>query len=438
MTFTASVLFYAYGEPHFVFVMLFSIIVNYFIALLIDKTNTIIYRKLLLSVAIIINVGMLWLYKYSNFTIRIINHLIHRNMFNQLKISLPIGISFFTFQILSYVIDVYRKKVNPQRNIINLALYISFFPQLIAGPIVRYIDMEKQLEINNRRFNQSDFFLGFKRFMIGFCKKILIANNLSEIVQKVFACNYSEANILYLWLGAVCFTFQIYYDFSGYSDMAIGLGKMFGFDIPENFNYPYMAESATDFWRRWHMSLSQWFRDYVYIPLGGNRRNILRTIFNLFVVWTLTGIWHGAGAQFLFWGISWFTVLIIEKYIINIEEKGKFLKFVWHIITGFVIVIEWVVFNSESLGNAIVFIKSMFGLYGNGLVIDNMILVIMEEYWFFIICAIIFSIPFKNMINKINKKLISIVETIIVAWCFVWSVSYLVLGVNNPFLYFNF
>ena len=304
-----SILFYAWGEPAFVLVMLLSIFINYLLGRLIDKYRN--HDKALLWTSVLFNLGILFIFKYLCFTLQNISWLISKD-FSSIKIALPIGISFFTFQAMSYVIDVYKKKVQVQKSLFNLGLYIALFPQLIAGPIVRYETIEKKIE--NRDENYDDFAEGTVRFIQGLAKKVIIANNVALVSDAAFETPINELSTAFAWLGAIAYSLQLYFDFSGYSDMAIGLGKMFGFHFLENFNYPYMASSITDFWRRWHISLSSWFRDYVYFPLGGSRVDSkARHIFNLFIVWLLTGIWHGANWTFIVWGLFYFILLVIEK-----------------------------------------------------------------------------------------------------------------------------
>lgn len=446
----ASLLFYAYGEPIYVFLMLGSIVVNYSISIVIakfqkiNKSNRLI--KLFLVIDIIFNLALLWYFKYLSTTIDFIDSILGRENATELNIILPIGISFFTFQCISYVVDVYRGTVAVQSDFIKLALYISFFPQLIAGPIVRYVEIEKQLDTNNRRTDWISLSNGMERFCIGFCKKVIIANNLSEIVSTVsnqIKWGGYGISTVSLWISSISFTLQIYYDFSGYSDMAIGLAKMFGFDLPENFNYPYIAKSATDFWRRWHISLSSWFRDYVYIPLGGNRVGKSRHIFNLFVVWLLTGIWHGATFNFWIWGIMWFCMLLCEKYIIKPDNRNKMIQICWQAITLLIINFGWVIFNSTSMKNAFSFIKGMLGANGNTISFDSYIVDALTNYGPFVIVGLFFAIPWKEIVkikpdNKKMLMLIGCMKTMCVVICFIWGVSYLVLGANNPFLYFNF
>ena len=442
----ASLAFYSYGEPKFVFVMLASIIINYLLALAIDKCKNSGNKgkDIFMLLAVILNIGILFVYKYLDFAITISNRLTHRDI-TLPGIALPIGISFFTFQALSYVIDVYKGTVKVQKNLFYVALYISFFPQLIAGPIVRYSTIEDQ--IINRQCSISSFADGFKRFMLGFCKKIIIANNVAEIASEIFGTDVTTANPAILWLGAICYSLQIYYDFSGYSDMAIGLGKMFGFQFEENFNYPYIAKSITDFWRRWHISLSSWFRDYVYIPLGGSRVSTVRAIINLLVVWTLTGIWHGANYTFIAWGLGYFILLVIEKYLIRPDKrKALVFRMFWQFFTLICVNFGWVIFNSPTLKYGIQYCLSMIGFYNTSFIIDERLIYYMSQYWFFILIAVIFSTPvvkvLEQKISESKSSMLQIVNSIVIplgyAFVFIWAVSFLVLGAHNPFIYFNF
>lgn len=437
----ASLFFYAYGEPKFVFVIIESIIFNYIMALLVDRFRGKNVAKILLVVDVVINIGILFIYKYLDFAITVTNRLFGSNM--QLKgILLPIGVSFFTFQALSYVIDVYRNRVKVQKNPLFVALYISFFPQLIAGPIVRYTTIEKQ--ISNRTCSVDMFSEGARRFMLGFGKKVLLANNLALVAKSTFSSDISSANPLYLWLGSICFSLQIYYDFSGYSDMAIGLGKMFGFEFEENFNYPYVASSVTDFWRRWHISLSQWFRDYVYIPLGGSRVPWFRHVFNMFVVWVLTGIWHGANSTFIVWGLGYFILIAIEKMIIKpAERKNLIFKIVWRLITLVCVNFGWVIFNSDTLKKGVRYCLAMVGYYNSHLTIDDTIVYSMHQYGAFIALGLFASTPIlkiaREKIEKTNMACVmSVLEPICYGAVFLWAVSFLILGAHNPFIYFNF
>ncbi len=452
----ASLLFYAYGEPRFVFVMVGSIAVNYCLAFFIGRENDRDQKKLsraLLILDAVLNIGLLFVFKYLNYSIILINSLFKTEI-APTEIPLPIGISFFTFQALSYCIDVYRGKVRVQKNPLYVALYISFFPQLIAGPIVRYSTIEDQ--ISTRSVNISDFAEGARRFFLGFSKKVILANNLSIVAAQAFDADPSTAAPLLLWAGSICYSLQIFFDFSGYSDMAIGLGRMFGFKFEENFNYPYISRSVTEFWRRWHISLGQWFRDYVYIPLGGSRVSALRNVLNIFIVWVLTGIWHGANLTFLAWGLFYFVLLILEKFLIKPEKRGiKLLSFFWRIATLFLVNLGWVMFNSRGLSHGFSFIRGMFGAYGNSFVIDSEFRRMLREYGAFIVMGLVFSTPVMRILKEklsgigsgalsgfMQKKGVTLTSSVIsplaYGFIFLWAVSYLILGSHNPFIYFNF
>lgn len=441
----ASLAFYAYGEPQFVFVMLASIVANYYCAVWIDKakiTNSTKTARNILVLNIIFNIGTLFIFKYLDFSASLISRVFHIDIAS-FGIALPIGISFFTFQALSYVIDVYRGTVKVQKNPLFVALYISFFPQLVAGPIVRYSTIEEQ--IAHRNITADGFAEGVRRFFLGFGKKVILANNLSNIAVEVMSKSGTDTNPLLLWMGTICYGLQIFYDFSGYSDMAIGLGKMFGFEFEENFNYPYMASSATDFWRRWHMSLSRWFRDYVYIPLGGSRVKIPRQILNLFIVWLLTGIWHGAQLTYVVWGLVYFVLLLLERYVIKLEKrKSPIFKFAWRIITLLAINFAWVLFNSGGLGSAMRYCLGMIGFYHVSWAVDTDIIVYIREYWFYLACGFLFTTPIAKICgqkldeNEIIGKILSVVRPLAYGLIFIWAVSFLVLGAHNPFIYFTF
>lgn len=438
----ASLYFYSYGEPKFVFVMLGSIVVNYGIAFAISKfqgKNKV--PQILLILDIVINVGILFIFKYLDFAIRVFN-LFLRTELPAKNIALPIGISFFTFQAMSYVVDVYRGTVEVQKNPLYLALYISFFPQLIAGPIVRYSTIANQ--ITNRICTTDKFAEGVRRFFLGFCKKVILANNLSVVASEIFAMDYTSANPVLLWLGSISYSLQILYDFSGYSDMAIGLGKIFGFDFEENFNYPYISKSVTEFWRRWHMSLGQWFRDYVYIPLGGSRVSVPRHILNMFIVWILTGIWHGANYSFIAWGLGYFVLLVIEKYIVKPEKRENILlRIIWQIVTLLSVNFGWVLFNSSGIRAGIKYCLAMLGKYNTAYMLDDRVIRYFREYGVFLILGILFATPIMKIIeDKLQKskisKAVGIVEPISYGIVFLWAVSYIILGAHNPFIYFNF
>ena len=444
-----SILFYAWGEPAFVLVMIFSIIANYVFGILIDKFRK--KDKLLLWLSVAFDLGILFIFKYLCFTLNNIGWLINKD-FSSIKIALPIGISFFTFQAMSYVIDVYKKKVEVQKSLFNLGLYISLFPQLIAGPIVRYETIAKEIE--NRNENYDDFAEGTIRFIQGLAKKVIIANNVAFVADAAFETPTNELSTTFAWLGAIAYTLQIYFDFSGYSDMAIGLGRMFGFHFLENFNYPYMASSITDFWRRWHISLSSWFKDYVYIPLGGSRVDSkARHVFNLFVVWLLTGIWHGANWTFIAWCLFYFVLLVIEK------QTGLDKKKAWwsHIYTLFFVIIAWVLFRATNITSAYEYIKIMF--ISNGASPDSFWLY-WSNYRFYLILGLILSFKWKSLSkNKIEdapqkqnftnnnqtnhtpkqpQLIIEIFANVAYIFLFLLSVSFIVKSDYNPFIYFNF
>ena len=429
----ASILFYAWGEPKFLAIMLITIILNYYGAIIVEKS---VNKKIPLIITIISNLGFLIYFKYFNFILDNLNALLHSNI-DPLNIIMPIGISFYTFQALSYVIDVYRGECKAQKDIYKLALFICLFPQLIAGPIVKYHDIADQ--IDDREVNFDKVTLGVKRFIIGLAKKMLIANTMGAIADKIFTQPADSFTPLTAWLGALSYTMQLYYDFSGYSDMAIGLGLIFGFTFMENFNYPYISKSITEFWRRWHISLSTWFKQYVYIPLGGNRKGNNRTYINLFIVFLLTGIWHGASWNFVFWGIWNGFFIILEKATGWCNETGnRFVNILKHIYTIFVFVIGWVMFRSEDMTYALTYIKNMFGLIDVHDVTYNMIYYGDYIEIFIFITAILCAMPvFKNMIYK-EKKCIKFAVNIWLLLLFIISAASIANSTYNPFIYFRF
>lgn len=429
----ASILFYAWGEPKFLAIMLITIILNYYGAIIVEKS---VNKKIPLIITIISNLGFLIYFKYFNFILDNLNALLHSNI-DPLNIIMPIGISFYTFQALSYVIDVYRGECKAQKDIYKLALFICLFPQLIAGPIVKYHDIADQ--IDDREVNFDKVTLGVKRFIIGLAKKMLIANTMGVIADKIFTQPADSFTPLTAWIGALSYTMQLYYDFSGYSDMAIGLGLIFGFTFMENFNYPYISKSITEFWRRWHISLSTWFKQYVYIPLGGNRKGNNRTYINLFIVFLLTGIWHGASWNFVFWGIWNGFFIILEKATGWCNETGnRFVNILKHIYTIFVFVIGWVMFRSEDMTYALTYIKNMFGLIDVHDVTYNMIYYGDYIEIFIFITAILCAMPFfKNMIYK-EKKCIKFAVNIWLLLLFIISAASIANSTYNPFIYFRF
>lgn len=429
-----SLIFYAWGEPSFVLVMLASIVLNYFFGQYIGKNqNCNTKRKMALILSIIFNISILFVFKYLSFFITSINQISGLNLAVP-NIALPIGISFFTFQAMSYVIDVYRGE-EYQKSILNLGLYISFFPQLIAGPIVRYGTVAQQIKY--RKETIDDFSSGVYRFIIGLGKKVLLANTMAVVADTFFDGQVSDLSISSAWIGAFAYTLQIFLDFSGYSDMAIGLGKMFGFCFLDNFNYPYISTSITEFWRRWHISLGTWFRDYLYFPLGGSRvKSKSRLIFNLFIVWFLTGIWHGANWTFISWGLIYFVLLVIEK--LSGIHKAKKLKLIRFLYTIFFVIIGWVIFRATSIQNAIAYIGAMFGSTGS--LIDNTALFYLKENAICFVISIIVSTPVLRWIYKryFNNKVGHIIVAILLILIFLTSVVYIVKGTYNPFIYFNF
>ncbi len=428
-----SLIFYSWGEPIYIFLMIFSILITYLFSYLINKFSN--HKKIFLVLAIIIVIGILGFYKYADFLINNLNILFNTNIPN-LNLPLPIGISFYSFQILSYLIDLYKGKVKHQKNILTLALYISLFPQLVAGPIVRYETIEEELK--QRNHNLENIIYGVKRFIIGLSKKIIIANQMAIIADSVF--NYSSFNelgSLIIWIGAFAYTLQIYFDFSGYSDMAIGLGKIFGFNFNENFNYPYISKSITEFWRRWHISLSSWFKDYIYIPLGGNRKGKLKLIRNIIIVWFLTGLWHGAAWNFIVWGLYFACLLIIEKIFLN-KILNKLPNFINWIYTMILIIISWVIFRANDLSQAFIYLKNMFSFESSN--IKEFLLQFPNISYSFIyfIPAFIFMFPIIKYFTKDQYYRNSLLINIILLILFIIDVTFLMSSTYNPFIYFRF
>ena len=427
----ASLFFYAYGEPTYILIMLLSVLSTYIFGRLIDKFRK--YSKLFLILSICFSVGLLIYFKYTNFLISNIN-LWLKNKVDFINVVLPIGISFYTFQMISYTIDVYRKDVKVQKNIFKLALYVTLFPQLIAGPIVRYTTIEKELEERTHSFEK--FAIGVRRFVIGLGKKVLIANVLGELNNIFLGSN--EKSVVFYWIYGISAMLQIYFDFSGYSDMAIGLGRMFGFEFLENFNYPNIAKSITDFWRRWLISLSSWFRDYIYIPLGGNRVSKIKWLRNILVVWLLTGIWHGAEWNFLIWGLYFGIILLLEKFVFG-KLLEKIPSIFSRLYTLFIVMVSFIIFNGESTSQIFDNISGLFGLNNVALVSAETIYYL-KSYLTVLIIGIVASTPFmKNIVTKEKlKNLINVLEPIYLILILIISTSYIVDGSFNPFLYFRF
>lgn len=432
----ASLIFYGWGEPKYIAVMAFSILFNYVMGRIVAKSRP------LLILCIVGNLAILGFFKYTDFVIETMNAVSGGGL-GLLNIALPIGISFYTFQTMSYIIDVYRGKVLPQRDFIAFAAYVTLFPQLIAGPIVRYSDVAEMLV--GRMTNLDQIAEGVRRFIVGFGKKVLLANQVYVIWNEITLMPVSEISTAAAWLGALAFTFQIYFDFSGYSDMAIGLGKIFGFDYLENFNYPYISRSITEFWRRWHMSLSSWFKEYVYIPLGGNRKGLPRQILNIAVVWALTGLWHGASWNFVAWGMYFGVILILEKlWILKWLEKCP--APVGHLYSLILIVLGWVIFALTDFGQMREYMQVMFG--GSADFVDgNFKYLAWSRIWVLIACTI-GSTPLVKLVCgriagtlsgvKNGEVILGVLETVVLLSILALSIAFLVSGSYNPFLYFRF
>ena len=413
-----SLVFYAWGEPKYVFLMMGIILINYVAGILIGRYGQSRAGKTFFVSTLVLCIGILVFYKFSD-------------------VAWPIGISFYTFQLISYLVDVYRGTAAPQKNLVNLGAYVTMFPQLIAGPIVRYVDIEKQLR--ERVHNYEKILSGIERFLIGLAKKILISNALGELCE-IFKASDEKA-VLFFWVYAISYTLQIYFDFSGYSDMAIGLGKIFGFDFLENFDYPYISKSITEFWRRWHMSLGSWFRDYVYIPLGGNRVPKARWYFNIFVVWSLTGLWHGAAFNFVFWGLMFGVILVIEKHwLLKKLEKGHFWNYIYVML---IVIISFVIFNAADMTEALQYIGGMFGLGGVPFLSTECVYYL-RSYGVLITVSIIGSTPvIKNAVTQLTtttlgKKIWPFARPVVLVALLAVCTAYLIDSSFNPFLYFRF
>ncbi|OIU67677.1 MBOAT family O-acyltransferase [Rossellomorea aquimaris] len=439
----ASLVFYAWGEPKYVFLMLFSILLNYVFGLAIDYFKDQKLKKVMVALAVIGNLAILGYYKYINFLIDNMNQAFNLNI-NAESVPLPIGISFFTFQAISYIIDVYRKDTEVQKSFFDLTLYISLFPQLVAGPIVRYNTVAQQ--IKSRISTHAKVAEGIRRFIVGLSKKVILANAFGEIADTIFAMDPSGMSIATAWLGIAAYTLQIYFDFSGYSDMAIGLGKMFGFDFEENFNFPYISKSIAEFWRRWHISLGTWFKDYVYIPLGGNRGSTFMTIRNLLIVWTITGFWHGASWTFMAWGFYYGFLIVLERL-----GLGKLLSKLWaplqHAYVLILVMIGWVFFRADNFSYSSEFIQTMFG-FNQHVLADTQAHIVWNDNWYMFLLGIIFSTPVFVALNRWalgiiggNRLMDNTYQGIKYAGYMVFLVVVTILLVNstyNPFIYFRF
>lgn len=434
----ASLFFYAWGEPRYILIMLFSTVFDYCNGRAIEyamakgKHDTMGRAVLVLSVAG--NLGILCFFKYTDFALETVNRLAG-TQFGLLQLALPIGISFYTFQTMSYTIDVYRGETPAQHNIISFGMYVCLFPQLIAGPIVRYKEVQK--EVDGRKTTISGAVHGLQRFLIGLAKKVLLANQIGALWDYIKGLGSADMSTALAWLGAVAFTFQIYFDFSGYSDMAIGLGEMFGFHFPENFDHPYESKSITEFWRRWHITLSTWFREYLYIPLGGNRKGVARQIINLLIVWFLTGLWHGAGWNFILWGLYYFVLLVLEKFVLRLVLE-RLPSVIQHLYTLFFVVVGWVIFACDDLGLLGSYLKAMFGIgvpAGNALAlyewdVQALFLVIL------LIAATTIPVRIAKQLTREEQRspLLMVYTGVLLAL----SLAFLVSGSYNPFLYFRF
>lgn len=434
----SSLFFYGWGEPRYVIIMSVAIVTGYVFGRLIEVFRGKGLSKVFLVLSVLSAVAILGYFKYADFFIANFNALTGLSV-PLLKIALPIGISFYLFQLLSYTVDVYRGDVPAQKNIISFGAYIALFPQLIAGPIVRYSDIAEQLKSRTHSFEKCAY--GIRRFMIGLSKKILLANALGELCD-IFRAS-DDKSVLFYWLYAISFTLHIYFDFSGYSDMAIGLGKIFGFDFIENFNYPYISKSVTEFWRRWHMSLGSWFRDYVYIPLGGNRVSRGRWLFNILVVWMLTGFWHGASWNFILWGLLYAVFLVIEKLLIGKAlEKSK----VWrHVYVMLIVILGFVLFNATDVREAGQYIAAMFG-FGGVPMISMEFVYYLRSFGFVLLLAVIGSTPLPKLLvekaaaseKAVCRWILAVAEPVLLLTLLLLTTAYLVDGSFNPFLYFRF
>ena len=437
-----SLIFYSFGEPYFLFLILCSVIVNYLIGLGMERYKGRRFeRTFLLVLSLIYNFGLLIFFKYTNFFVENINALLrlcHINWyFFTVNITLPLGISFYTFQIVSYVVDVYLGKIDADKSLIRLGTYLCMFPQLIQGPIVLYPDVQKELK--QRTISASNLDNGLKTFIIGLGYKVIIANRIGTLWNEICTIGFESISTPLAWLGAFAYSMQLYFDFCGYSMMAVGLGEMLGFHIPVNFRHPYTARSVTDFWRRWHITLGAWFREYVYIPLGGNRKGRFRTIRNLLVVWFLTGFWHGAAWNFILWGLLIFVLEVIEKNITLkcLNANNIFAKFFSHIYMFFYILISWVIFAISDLSELGTYLSRMFPFFGTGVNLDIADFTRLAiTYAPLLVASIIFATEYpEKLFDKLRNRMIGIIIAFVIFWC---SIYYLSIGINNPFLYYRF
>jgi alginate O-acetyltransferase complex protein AlgI len=439
--FLGSLLFYAWGEPIYVLLMLFSTCMDFALGKLIGANRGRPASKIFLVTSIVVNLFVLGFFKYADFLINIINTIL-KTQIPLLELGLPIGISFYTFQTMSYTIDVYRGETKVQKNWLDFAVFVTMFPQLIAGPIVKYRQVEKSL--HDRTISLENVGEGTKRFVIGLAKKVLIANNVGELWDYISGMELSSLSALTAWIGIVAFAFQIYFDFSGYSDMAIGLGNMLGFNLPENFNYPYISASVTEFWRRWHISLSSWFKEYVYIPLGGSRKGLGRQIVNILIVWILTGVWHGAGYNFALWGL-WFALFLIVEKVLRKNFPEAVPGILGHICTILIVLFGWVFFALQTPQEILDYLKVMLCM-GEGGLWDSQGLFLAGEYLILFVIAVISSTPLVKMTTDRIKRqktgyalaVFRLGEKLFIPILFILSIAFIAASSYNPFLYFRF
>lgn len=435
----SGIIFYAWGEPIYVLIMIASTMIDYTAGLLIDKfNNKTVIKRICLIVSLVMNIGLLGVFKYSGFIMQNIDAVFGTALYDPAHaLPLPIGISFFTFQSMSYTIDMYLGKIKVQKNPITFAAFVTLFPQIVAGPIVRYDDIAAELD--NRTVNLDCVYEGIVKFITGVGKKVLIANNIGMLWTAVKGSETGELSVLTAWLGIIAFTLQIYFDFSGYSDMAIGLGKMMGFNFPKNFDYPYQSKSISEFWRRWHITLGAWFKSYVYFPLGGSRKGMKRTVFNLAVVWLLTGIWHGASWNFILWGVLYGVLIIMEKLFLG-KVLEKIPTFVSWFYTMLLVILGWVLFDTADIPTAFGYMGAMFG--GNGVLWDNESMYYLINYGLILVFGIFACTDLsKRLFDKLRQKLpivMNYATPVAKLAVLVLSTAYLADATYNPFLYFNF
>ncbi len=431
-----SAWFYYVNDQERLKFMIALIIANYVISLIISHTN-IVVKRLMFVIGILGNTSVLFLYKYLSFSVSVVNQIWNLQIQTKER-GMMIGLSFLTFSLISYLVDVYRNDITVPKNPIKFADYVLMFPKILMGPIVRYSDIADSLD--NTTLQPDDIGTGSKRFMEGLFKKVIIADNLAILVSQVNgSTDFTSVSVASLWIGSIAYSLQLFFDFSGYSDMAIGLARMMGFRFKENFNYPYSCDSFTDFWRRWHISLSEWFRDYIYIPLGGSRKSMPRNIFNLLAVWLLTGIWHGAGYAFICWGLVYFLMLLLERYIVKPKRLNSFLGLLWRIITLLVVNFNWVLFSHEGLKDGIRYCLGMIGIYYHNPIFTSVDIRYFREYGLYIVIGILFSVPVVDWLrNKISNNRLTNVATVVVPICYVillgWALSFIMLGFHNPFM----